>query len=177
MPHILIYFFIAIGLSMDAFSVALSIGTTNPSKKNIIKTGLSVGLFHFIMPTLGSILGKILKRKINIGTNYIISIIFLVLAIEMYFNKEEKTKIDILNTITILLISFSVSIDSFSVGLGISLLKNSILIPSIIFSIISMIFTIIGMFLGKKLKNKYNKIATNIGIIILILLSLKYLFL
>ena len=51
----LIYFFTGIGLSMDAFSLSLSLGTTNPKKSIILKTALIVGLFHFIMPLLGLI--------------------------------------------------------------------------------------------------------------------------
>ena len=61
MQQLLIYFFIAIGLSMDAFSLAIAYGTNNIEKKKILILSISVGLFHFFMPVLGSLIGQ----KIN----------------------------------------------------------------------------------------------------------------
>ena len=169
----LIYFFMGIGLSMDAFSLSLSIGTTNPSKRNIIKTSLIVGIFHFIMPIIGYILGLYLNTKIG-KVNYLSSILFLILAIETYINRNEEER-SILTNINILLIAISVSIDSLTVGLALGLNNELIYHASTIFSIVSSIFTYLGLTLGKRLINKYKKLSNYIGIIILILLSLKYL--
>ena len=169
----LIYFFMGIGLSMDAFSLSLSIGTTNPSKRNIIKTSIIVGIFHFIMPIIGYILGLYLNTKIG-KVNYLSSILFLILAIETYINRNEEER-SILTNINILLIAISVSIDSLTVGLALGLNNELIYHASTIFSIVSSIFTYLGLTLGKRLINKYKKLSNYIGIIILILLSLKYL--
>ena len=169
----LIYFFTGIGLSMDAFSLSLSLGTTSPKKRIIIKTALSVGLFHFFMPILGYFLGYSFKYKIP-NINILTFILFTILAIEMYKSKEEE-KNNILNNITILLIAFSVSLDSFTVGIALGLNNEYILISSIIFSITSSIFTYLGLILGKKLKSKYKVLSKYIGIIILLIVALKYL--
>lgn len=169
----LIYFFVGIGLSMDAFSLSLSIGTTSPNTKTIIKTSIIVGVFHLIMPMLGYFIGYAFKQKIP-NINILTFILFLILSIEMYKSKDEETK-SILNTLTILLIAFSVSIDSFTVGIAFGLNNELILIASIIFMIISSISTYLGLSLGKKLKNKYKKKATYLGIILLLIVALKYL--
>ena len=169
----LIYFFTGIGLSMDAFSLSLSLGTTSPSKKLIIKTSLVVGLFHFFMPLLGYFIGHSFQYKIP-NINIITFILFTVLSIELYKSKEEDNK-TILNNLTILLIAFSVSIDSFTVGIAFGLNNEFITISSLIFSITSFIFTYLGLILGKKLKYKYKKKATYIGIILLLIVAFKYL--
>lgn len=169
----LIYFFVGIGLSMDAFSLSLSIGTTSPKKNIIIKTALIVGIFHFFMPILGYSIGNVLKDKI-IGINYLTFLIFIFLSIEMYRNRNEE-KTNILNIITILIIALSVSIDSFTVGIAFGLNNEYIIVSSIIFSIISSLFTYLGLVLGKKLKYKYKNKATYIGIILLLIVALKYL--
>ncbi|MBQ9019565.1 MAG: manganese efflux pump [Bacilli bacterium] len=169
----LIYFFVGIGLSMDAFSLSLSIGTTSPSKKNIIKTSIIVGIFHFIMPLLGYFIGNIFKYKI-IGINILTFLIFIILAFEMYKNKDEENK-SILNNLTILLIALSVSIDSLTVGIAFGLNSEFIIISSIIFSLTSSFFTYIGFNLGKDLEYKYKNKATYLGIILLIIVALKYL--
>ena len=74
---------------MDAFSLSLSLGTTNPNKKTIIKTSLVVGIFHFIMPLLGYFIGNAFKYKIT-NINIITFILFVLLAIEMYKSKDEE---------------------------------------------------------------------------------------
>ena len=58
MSLILLYFFMAIGLSMDAFSLAIVYGTNGIEKKKAIILSLFVGILHFIMPNVGNILGK-----------------------------------------------------------------------------------------------------------------------
>ena len=45
----LIYFFMAIGLSMDAFSLPLAYGTTKINVRKKIILSLTVGIFHYIM--------------------------------------------------------------------------------------------------------------------------------
>ena len=58
MYQALIYFFIAVGLSMDAFSLAIAYATNGISMKKTIMLSMSVGLFHYAMPLIGSIVGK-----------------------------------------------------------------------------------------------------------------------
>ena len=49
---------IAIALSMDTFSLSLSLGTYNISYKKIFQIALTVGLMHFLMPLFGDFLGE-----------------------------------------------------------------------------------------------------------------------
>ena len=169
---ILIYFLIAISLSIDAFSLSLSLGTTSPKKDIVLKMSIIVGLFHFIMPILGSLIGNLFIIDYS---NIIIFIIFIILIIEMLFNNNDSD-IKVLNIINIIIIAFIVSIDSFTVGIAIGLNKELILIPSLIFSLISTISTYIGLTTGKYLNNKYQDKSKYIGIIILLIVALKYLF-
>ena len=175
MISILIYFFIGISLSMDAFSLAISLGTISPTKKTIIKCSLIVGIFHFFMPILGNYIGSIFSNKLLNSANFITFFIFLFLSIEMFLNRESEEKWKILNTITIILIAFTVSIDSFTVGIAFGLNKENTILASTLFSIVSATFTLVGLFLGRKLSTKNQKQATYIGIILMLLVALKYL--
>ena len=96
----LIYFFTGIGLSMDAFSLSLSLGTTNPPKNIILKTTLIIVLFHFIMTILGYFIGYTFQYRIP-NINILTFILFLILSIEMYKSKDEENN-SILNNITII---------------------------------------------------------------------------
>ena len=55
---ILTLFLIGISLSIDAFSMSLAYGLIGIRKKDMFLSSLIVGLFHFFMPLLGSIIGS-----------------------------------------------------------------------------------------------------------------------
>ena len=65
MSLIFYYFLMAIGLSMDAFSLAIIYGTNGIDRKKIILLSLVVGIFHFIMPNLGGYLSHILLTNLE----------------------------------------------------------------------------------------------------------------
>ena len=175
MSQILIYFFIAISLSMDAFSLAISIGTIEINKKNLIKLPITIGIFHFFMPIIGNKIGNIIHYKLFGKTNYLTALIFLILAIEMKLSKDSNEPVKIINILTILFVALLVSIDSFTVGIAFGMNKENIILSSFIISVTSFFFTTIGLIIGNKLKEKNQNQANNIGIFILILISIKYL--
>jgi len=177
MNNILIYFVMAIGLSMDAFSLALAYGTTKiPINKKVLLS-ITVGIFHFFMPKLGALIGTELLLNYIAKANYLVGIIFLILAIEMLLSRKEEKTGFITNMISIILFSFTVSIDSFSVGIALSLTTTDINSPCIIFALISTLFTFLGVELGSKIAYKFENKAEYIGIIILLILGIKYLIL
>ena len=71
---------VAIGLSMDTFSLSLSYGLFNIKKREIINISLIVGLFHFFMPILGNMFGDILLKILPINERIIIGIVFLFIS-------------------------------------------------------------------------------------------------
>ena len=166
MYQLLIYFFIGISLSMDAFSLALVYGMNRPKLSKCYLISILVGVFHFIMPNLGVIIGRNFIRKYLVKSNILVGIIFLILAIQMLLSKNEEKKENITNILSMILFAFAVSIDSFSVGIALGIAKENIILASIMFSIISSTFTLIGLLLANKITEKYNKNAIYIGIFI-----------
>lgn len=171
-----IIFLTAVGLSMDAFSLSLIYGTLNMSKKTNRSMSIMVGIFHFFMPILGYFLGTIVLKYIPVNPDTLVGIIFIILSIEMMISltKDEQVKI-LTSFLSVCFFAFTVSIDSFSVGIAFGTLKNNIYISSIIFSVISALFTYTGVTLGKKLVKNFGGISTLIGSIILLFLGISYL--
>ena len=176
MNLIFLYLFMGLGLSMDAFSLAIVYGTNNLSIKKMFILSLVVGLFHFFMPNLGSILSiSFLTKFVQYG-DLITGIVFLILTIEMIISlKEEEIKYQLTSYLEIILFATAVSIDSFSLGMALSLSKNNLILAGMIFAIVSFIFTLIGLFLGKYLNKKIGIISKIIGILILLFFTIKYL--
>ena len=173
--NIILIFIIAVSLSMDAFSLSLAYGTISLSKKEINLLSVIVGIYHFFMPIFGMFIGKFIFDILKINQNVIVLIIFGFIGINMIiesFKKEEKIKK--MKILEMILFGLAVSIDSFSVGIGINSISNNFLMCSTIFSITSFIFTYIGLVLGNKLNQLIGKISTLIGGITLMILGIIY---
>jgi len=84
---------------------------------------------------------------------------------------EKNKKLSILNIFGIILFAISVSLDSFSLGIGITYLYENIYLSCFIFCVISMLFTLIGFLLGNKLSYKIGKYSYLLGGMILLIYS------
>lgn len=170
-------FIIGISLSMDTFSICLSIGTFNINKRKVIFLCVLVGLMHFFMPLFGSVLGTKIITFLDINVNFLLGLILLFIGIEMLIDlikKDEKT-FD-MNIISMFLIAISVSLDSFSTGLGLSAITNDVILSGIIFSMCAASFTFLGLLIGKYSSEKLGVYANIFGIILLIVLGLMHIF-
>ncbi len=159
---------IGLSLSIDAFSLSLAYGLLNIPKKTIISTSITVGIFHFIMPILGMLLGNIITDTLNLDSKYILLTILILILIEMIKSLKEENKEHELNIINILIFAFLVSFDSFTLGIGIKYITSNIFLASIIFMILSSLFTFLGFILGKYLTKKATYKIKLIGIILLL---------
>ena len=135
--HIIFILSIALSLSMDAFSLALAYGTLSMSKKQRLLLGVTVGVYHFFMPILGLTIGKILIYTLHIKPNLIVFLVFTFIGIQMILEALKKEEnIHPLNFVGNLLFGLAVSIDSFSVGLGLEAITNKVMIVSFVFSLV-----------------------------------------
>lgn len=171
--NIVMLLLIGLSLSMDSFSLSLSVGTMNYSFKNHLLLSVCVGIFHFIMPMLGTILGNSISKNFSIDSDKLLFFLFLFIFIEMVldlFNKSEK-KVN-LSLANMLLFAFSVSLDSFTIGIGLNNITTLPILGYFIFMICAFTFTIVGLTIGKKSYNKYGLIAKIIGLIIILCLAI-----
>lgn len=173
--NIILIFLIAVSLSMDAFSLSLAYGTINLNKKEINILSIIVGIYHFFMPIFGMFIGSYIIKFIHIGEDLIILVIFSLIGINMIIeSRTAQEKAKHMKLREMLLFGLAVSIDSFSVGIGLNNISNNFIVCSSIFSITSFTFTYLGLKLGKKLNLLIGKVATLLGGIALILFGIIY---
>lgn len=173
--NIITIIIIAVSLSMDAFSLSLAYGTLNLEKKYIKKLSTIVGVYHLFMPLIGLTIGKLILKIIPINPNIIVLVVLSFIGIEMIietFKNDEEIKI--LNTKELLLFGFAVSVDSFSVGIGLKAITSNYILSAFIFSITSLIFTHLGLTIGKTISNLIGKVSTLLGGITLIIIGIIY---
>ena len=170
MITIILIFFLAISLSMDAFFLSLAYGSLNLNKKTMYELSFVVGLYHFLMPILGNLFGNFL----GIENKYIVSIIFFIIGINMILDIFKDKELKPISHLYILLFGLSVSIDSFTIGVGLSNITDFTILCPFAFSITSFMFTYIGLVLGKKINELIGNIAVILGGLTIIVLGVYY---
>ena len=77
------YFLVAIGLAMDAFAVSISSGICIPDlrPRHALRAASAFGLFQFLMPVAGWLLGSTFRGLILVGIGAKIAIEHLVKAV------------------------------------------------------------------------------------------------
>lgn len=177
MNELLALIFVGVALSMDAFSLSLGIGTFLNNRKKILILSIFVGIMHFIMPLLGKILGSGILNILPISPSILLAIILFLISIEMFLNlfKNEDNFFE-LNYTNMFILSLSVSIDSFTTGMGLRAITDNNILASVIFSLCSFTFTYLGLSIGNYVSKHLGVYANILGIILLITLGLKSLF-
>lgn len=144
--------FMAFATGMDAFSVSLGIGMQKVRLKYIAFIGMIFGAFHIVMPAMGMILGQMISNQIGHYTALVGGALLVVIGVHMLLSAfNQETSIAFKPTgIALISLAFIISIDSFSVGLGLGLSGTRIVITLLLFGFISMLLTWTGMLLGRK---------------------------
>ncbi|MBQ3020834.1 MAG: manganese efflux pump [Bacilli bacterium] len=176
MKELIMLLIIGIGLSLDAFSVSTCIGMSNLSMKKILNTSLTVGLFHFVMPILGFFISNQITKYMLINTDIILGIILLLISTQMFIEYiKPSTKEINLKRYGVFLFALGVSLDSFSVGIGLKAITDNLLLSSTVFSICSFSFTFLGLSLGKYINKLCKQYSYLIGAILLFFIGIVFL--
>ncbi len=162
---------ISFALSMDAFSLSISLGTTNIIEDNKKLYLLFITLMHGLFPFLGLLLGNIIISYIHININIFLILLYIIVGTLMLI-EEDNNKINNYTVLTLLILAFSVSFDSFSIGLGLKYISRYTKTSLLLFGLTSGIFSYIGLNLGKSFKESYEKCANIVGATILYILAI-----
>ena len=171
---------IAIGLSMDAFSVSICKGLTTKkfSWRMALICGLWFGFFQALMPIIGYFLGAQFQEMIEAYDHWIaFGLLFLIganMIREAIWGKEEQQD-GSLGFKTMLLLAIATSIDALAVGVSFACIQVKLWSSVIIIGLTTFVFSVLGVKIGNAFGTKYEKSAGIIGGIILILIGLKIL--
>ncbi|MGQ0422820.1 manganese efflux pump MntP, partial [Bacillus sp. HC-Mk] len=86
----------AFALGMDAFSVSLGMGMMPLKLRQILYIGMTIGIFHIIMPFIGMVLGRFLSEKYGdiahfAGAILLIGLGFYIVYSTILQNEETRT--------------------------------------------------------------------------------------
>lgn len=175
---------VSIGLSLDAFTVTVCTGATQPylKKRMDFIVGLAFGGIQAIMLTIGMMITKFPVSSIYSETfksinQWFSAIIFIFLGLKMIKNamtiKSINEQRERFNYRNIFSLAFATSMDALVLGIGFALMRTEIIIDMFIIFVITGISSIIGLRVGYRVGDKY-RVAVNIcGSVILLIMGVK----
>jgi putative Mn2+ efflux pump MntP len=176
-------FLIAVGLSMDAFAIALINGLC-ASKSRIryaLKIGLFFGFFQGFMTWLGYALGTKFSVYITAYDHWIAFVLLCLiggkmiheglqpkdLSCEVHQEKDWKH---------LLYFSIATSIDALAIGVSFAFLNISILTPALLIAAVTFSISALGVMIGKRFAALLDNKAEILGGVVLILIGTRILF-
>ena len=171
---------ISIGLAMDAFAVSICKGLSlkTMSWKKAIIVGLYFGVFQALMPLIGYFLGSTFESVVTKVDHWIAFILLGIIGINMLkeaFGKDEENQNDKVDFKTMIMLAIATSIDALAVGITFAFLKVNIAIATTMIGIVTFAICVIGVKIGNKFGDKYERKAEVVGGIILIFMGIKIL--
>lgn len=169
---------IAIGLAMDAFTVAVTSGIIikNDIKRNAFRVGLYFGLFQAIMPLIGWFIGLQFKEYITMIDHWIAFGLLGFLGLKMIyesFKEEESKDFNPSDNKTLIILAIATSIDALIVGITFAFMEISIVTAVTIIGVITFILSYAGVYIGRYFGQLLNRKAELLGGIILIIIGIK----
>ena len=177
-------FLIAVGLSMDAFAVAIckGLGMKRLNVRQAVVIALFFGGFQALMPLVGWALGTQFEHFITPVDHWIAFALLAFIGGKMLwdsFHGDEAcgacsadTRLD-LRELTMLAIA--TSIDALAVGITFAFLRVDIVPSAVLIGATTFVLSFVGVAVGHRFGVRYEKAATAVGGIVLILIGLKIL--
>lgn len=173
-------FIIAVGLSMDAFAVAVCKGLSmrTMTLKHAVIVGLYFGGFQGIMPFFGYLLGSQFQNTIKSVDHWIAFILLVIIGFNMIresLNHESESCDASLAFKDMAVLAIATSIDALAVGVTFAFLQVDI-VPAVSFiGVVTFILSIVGVKVGNTFGCKYKSKAEFAGGLILVLMGIKIL--
>jgi len=171
---------ISIGLAMDASAVSMAAAAAGfaSEKRQVFRLAFHFGLFQGLMPFLGWLLGSTIVEYIQHWDHWIAFILLAFVGGRMIyeaFGDEDRMLTDPTRGWTLITLSIATSIDALAIGLSLSLLDASILIPCILIGVITAGLVVLATQTGKIAGDLLGRKVEILGGIILLGIGLRVL--
>lgn len=170
---------LAVGLSMDAFAVAvckgLSLGRANWRRAGLV--GIWFGSFQALMPLVGFFLGSSFRRYVEAVDHWIAFGLLLLIGLNMIreaFSAEKEEGRD-LSPRAMLPLAVATSIDALAVGVSFAMSEVRVIPAVLLIGAVTFAISAAGVFLGHICGSGHRKAAQIVGGCILILIGTKIL--
>jgi len=170
---------IAVGLSMDAFAVSITLGLSvkKPGIRELLTPGIFFGFFQALMPVTGYFAGFYFANKINEFGHWIAFILLGIIGgkmmIESFSKKEENPDESHFQFMKMLVLAIATSIDALAVGVTFAFFNINIFKAAIIIGLITFSLSMAGVKIGNMFGTRFKSKAEFAGGAVLVILGIK----
>lgn len=174
-------FLVAVGLSMDAFAVSVckGLGMRRLNMGQAAVIALFFGGFQALMPVIGWAVGRQFAGFVSSYAHWIAFALLAFVGIKMLWDAfhdepedEGPFKLDFGE---LLMLAIATSIDALAVGVSFAFLDVAI-VPSVaLIGVTTFVLSMIGVAVGNQFGSRWEKPATIVGGIVLVLIGVKVL--
>ena len=169
-----------LALAADASSVSVVFGARlKPFKfRHAVVPALAFGFAQGLMPALGWLGGEMVADFLSAIDHWVASGILLVIGIKFILDSRKKEEVDVgkmLHPLAIFFSAIATSIDAFAVGFSLSMTGEPIVVPALIFALVTFACSLACCYIGAKLGEKFGPKLLIVGGIILILIGTRIL--
>ena len=173
-------FIIAVGLSMDAFAVAVGKGLSvaRVTKRQAAITGIWFGGFQALMPIVGYLLGSTFASVVKSIDHWIAFVLLGVIGASMVresFKAECDRTTDDFSPKTMFPLAVATSIDALAVGVSFAFLSTAITPAALFIGVVTFALSACGLYVGNMFGCRYKSKAELMGGVILIAMGIKIL--
>ncbi len=172
---------VAVGLSMDAFSVSVCKGMSAKrfSWCMALTCGLWFGVFQALMPLIGYFLGSQFQLLIESVDHWIAFGLLFLIGVNMIrdaiWGNGDRRFGAALDFRTMFFLALATSIDALAVGVSFACVRVQIWLAVLIIGITTSLFSVLGVKIGNMFGSKLERLVGIVGGIILIVIGLKIL--
>ncbi|MDO5117276.1 MAG: manganese efflux pump MntP family protein [Eggerthellaceae bacterium] len=175
---------IGIGLSMDAFAVSLckGLGMKRLDMRQAIIIGVFFGGFQALMPVIGWVLGKQFESYITSIDHWIAFALLAFIGGKMIFDalrgvgyEEPAGQGGKLDYKELFMLAIATSIDALAVGITFAFLQVGIAGAVSIIGITTFLLSVAGVAIGHQFGVRFEKPASIVGGVVLILIGVRIL--
>ena len=175
---------VAIGLAMDAFSVAVTDGIILKKIKfnYALKIGLFFGVFQFGMLFLGNILGGTFAEYISEFDHWIAFFLLTIIGGKMIYDAikgdEEENINEQKNPLgfkTLVVLAIATSLDALAVGISFAAMNIDIVFSASVVGLVAFLCSFFGVYIGGKFGNLFGSKSEIVGGLVLIGIGIKIL--
>ncbi len=172
---------IAIGLAMDAFAVSICKGLSMKKIdfKKLFIIALYFGVFQAGMPVIGYFLGESFEEFVTSIDHWIAFILLSFIGINMiretFADSDDEASNDDTSFKTMVILAIATSIDALAIGITFAFLETNIWISAGVIGVVTFLISAIGVIIGNRFGDKYEKRAEIFGGVILIIMGIKIL--
>jgi putative Mn2+ efflux pump MntP len=169
--------FLALALSADAMAVSMTSGLMirNIKINKALKIALYFGFFQAVMPLIGLTFREVMTSIDHWIAFVLLGLIGGKMIYESLQDNDEEAKYNPLDNSTLFVLAIATSLDALAAGLGLSMLKSSILLACTLIGLITFGLSFCAVFLGHRFGGLFNQKIEILGGLILIVIGSKIL--